>query len=239
MGEELKRNAVEPARADKGSPDPRGTNAGTGKQAGGNSGTATPGNAGPAQPRTAGTPEGPRTGTQAEKEKSSGLSSVSPAAPVPEAPKKQAKRKKTTPKKKAPESFNADQISALIMSASAIVASRPGMEVFMLRPEEATQLATPLANMIEKSEKLQSLGEHADALSLVTASLVIFAPRVLVYSDQQKKKKLERNGGVQLVEQKGKSAGGSKRTDGKPDADRPTHAEKHVSSALDAIPPVL
>lgn len=239
MGEELKRNAVEPARADKGSPDTRGTPAGTGKQTPGNSGPATPGTAGPAQPRTAGTPAGPGTGTQAEKEKPAGLHSVTPAAPVPEAPKKQTKRKKSAPKKKAPESFNAEQISALIMSASAIVASRPGMEVFMLRPEEATQLATPLANMIEKSEKLQSLGEHADALSLVTASLVIFAPRVLVYSDQQKKKKLERNGGVQLVQQKGKSAGGSNRTDGKHAADRPADAEKHVSSALDAIPPVL
>lgn len=239
MGEEFKRNAVEPARADKGSPDTRGTPAGTGKQAPGNSGPATPGTAGPAQPRTAGTPAGPGTGTQAEEKKPAGLHSVTPAAPVPEVPKKQTKRKKSTPKKKATESFNADQISALIMSASAIVASRPGMEVFMLRPEEATQLATPLANMIEKSEKLQSLGEHADALSLVTASLVIFAPRVLVYSDQQKKKKLERNGGVQLVEQKGKSAGGSKRTDGKPVADRPADAEKHVSSALDAIPPVI
>lgn len=235
MGEELKRNAVEPAQSDKGSPDTRGTPAGPEKQAHRNSGPATPGTAGSAHPRTA----GPGTGTQAEEKKPAGLHSVTPAAPVPEAPKKQTKRKKSTPKKNTPESFNADQISALIMSASAIVASRPGMEVFMLRPEEATQLATPLANMIEKSEKLQSLGEHADALSLVTASLVIFAPRVLVYSDQQKKKKLERNGGVQLVQQKGKSAGSNKRTDGKPVADRPTHVEKHVSSALDAIPPVL
>lgn len=158
---------------------------------------------------------------------------------MPEAPKKQTKRKKSAPKKKTPDSFNADQISSLIMSASAIIASRPGMGVFMLRPEEANQLATPIANMIEKSEKLQSLGEHADALALVTASLVIFAPRVLVYSDQKKKKKLERNGGVQLVQQKGKSTGSDKRNDGKPNADRAAPVEKHVPSALDAVPPVL
>lgn len=236
MGEAVTRKPVQPAGQNQGGTDPR---PGTGTRPGetcGNPGTPAPGTGTPAP---AGTGTGPRAGTQTEEKKPAGLSSVNPAAPVPEAPKKQTKRKKSAPKKKTPDSFNADQISALIMSASAIVASRPGMEVFMLRPEEANQLATPLANMIEKSEKLQSLGEHADALSLVTASLVIFAPRVLVYSDQQKKKKLERNGGVQLVEQKGKSSGGSNRTDGKPVADRPAHAEKHVSSALDAIPPVL
>ena len=236
MGEELKRNAVEPARADKGSPDTRGTGTRPGETCG-NPGTPAPGTGTPAP---AGTGAGPRAGTQTEEKKPAGLSAVNnPAAPVPETPKKQTKRKKSTPKKKTPDSFNADQISALIMSASAIVASRPGMEVFMLRPEEANQLATPLANMIEKSEKLQNLGEHADALSLVTASLVIFAPRVLVYSDQQKKKKLEKNGGVQLVQQKGKSAGGNQRTDGKPVADRAAHVENHVSSALDAIPPCI
>ena len=237
MGEAVTGKPVQSPGQNQGSTDPR---PGTGTRpagAGSNSGTAAPGTGTQAP---AGTGTGPRAGTQAEEKKPAGLSAVNnPAAPVPEAPKKQTKRKKSAPKKKTPDSFNSDQISALIMSASAIVASRPGMEVFMLRPEEANQLATPLANMIEKSEKLQSLGEHADALSLVTASLVIFAPRVLVYSDQQKKKKLERNGGVQLVQQKGKSTGGNQRTDGKPDADRAAHVEKHVSSALDAIPPVL
>ena len=236
MGEEITRKPVQSPGQNQRSADPR---PGTGTRpegTGGNSGTPAPGTGTPAP---AGTGTGHRAGTQAEEKKSAGLSSVTPAAPVPEAPKKQTKRKKSAPKKKAPDSFNAEQISALIMSASAIVASRPGMEVFMLRPEEANQLATPLANMIEKSEKLQSLGEHADALSLVTASLVIFAPRVLVYSDQQKKKKLERNGGVQLVQQKGKSPGSDKRTDGKPNADRAAPVEKHVPSALDAVPPVI
>lgn len=237
MGETVTGKPVQSPGQNQGSTDPR---SGTGTRPAGadsNSGTTAPGTGTPAR---AGTGAGPRAGTQTEEKKPAGLSAVNnPAAPVPEAPKKQTKRKKSAPKKKTPDSFNADQISALIMSASAIVASRPGMEVFMLRPEEANQLATPLANMIEKSEKLQSLGEHADALSLVTASLVIFAPRVLVYSDQQKKKKLEKNGGVQIVQQKRTSTGSSKRTDGQPNADRAAHVENHVSSALDAIPPFI
>ena len=72
------------------------------------------------------------------------------------------------------------------------VASRPDMAVWQLRPEEATQLATPIANMIQKSEALQKMGEYSDAIALVTASLVIFAPRAMVYHDQQKQKKAEK-----------------------------------------------
>ena len=154
--------------------------------------------------------------------------------PTPEAPKKKATRK---PKKKKedPQSFTAEQLAALILSTSAIVGSREGMAVFTLRPEEATQLATPIANMIAKSEKLQNMGEYADAISLVTASLVIFAPRFMVYHDQQKKKKLERNGGVQIVRKETES----KRSSGKPSGTDAPHAPEHDSSIYSAIPSTI
>lgn len=156
-------------------------------------------------PRTAGTPEagtringsgGTRTGGTPEEKKVSGLAPVKetptlPAVPAPNEPQKKQKRKPRK-KKEEPTTFNADQISGLILSASAIVASRPDMSIWALREEEAKQLATPIANMIAKSEKLQNMGEYADAISLVTASLVIFAPRTMMYADQQKKKKAER-----------------------------------------------
>lgn len=109
------------------------------------------------------------------------------------------------------------------------------MEVWTLRPDEATQLANPIANMIEKSEKLKAMSEHADAISLVTASLVIFAPRMLIYNDQQKKKKLEQTGGVKIVHEKGKSAGGAER----PSKPSPSNGPKPGSSALDAISPLI
>ena len=98
--------------------------------------------------------------------------------------------------------YNAEQIAALIQGTSAIVASRPDMAVFALTPAEAQQLAQPIANMIAKSERLQNMGEYADAISLVTASLVIFGPRVMIYQDQQKKKKSEK--GVIMVDKREK-----------------------------------
>lgn len=178
----------------------------------------------------------PTAGTAPEKEeKLSGLAPVKETPPTPENPKK-AQKRKSKPKKKEPEpSFNADQLSALILSMSAIVGSRPGMEVWMLRPEEAKQLATPISNMVQKSEKLSQLSEHADAMALVSASLVIFAPRAVVFYDQQKKKKIERNGGVQLVREKPKSDGSNR----KPVQHGSADVVEHATDFRSAIPPTI
>lgn len=203
-------------------------------------------------PRTAGTPEGgtrsnpdrgtrPAGGTQEEK-KVSGLAPVNPlketpAIPAPNEPQKKQKRK---PRKKKEEStnFNADQISGLILSASAVVASRPEMSVWMLREEEAKQLATPIANMIAKSEKLQNMGEYADAIALVTASLVIFAPRAMMYADQQKKKKTERGVIVDKRKEAKSNGGNAKPVTG--NADRtPAHGGEPASSIFAAIPATI
>lgn len=158
-----------------------------------------------------------------EKEKLSGLAPVKSSpdeakAPAPNAPQKQQRRKKNPAKKQANNSgFNAEQISALILSVSTITASRPGLEMFALTQPEAMQIATPLANMIAKSEALSKAGEYSDAIALVTACLVVMVPRLLVYNDQQKKKKLEKNGGLKIVREE-KPGTGSNRGDSKPTA---------------------
>jgi len=175
----------------------------------------------------------PGTGTETEKEKVSGLAPVTGTPPAPEPPKKKARRK-SAPKKKEETTFNADQISALILSTSAIVGSRPGMEVFTLTQTEAQQLATPIANMIEKSEKLSKMSEHADALALVSASLIIFAPRILVYHDQQKQKKIAASGGVKVVHEKRKGEGSAR----KPDESHAAHGPESNAGVLSSIPVV-
>lgn len=143
------------------------------------------------RPAAAGRTEAP------EKKKPVGVAEVTP--PVPAEPKKKQTRTPRKKKKEEPTAFNAEQITALMVSVSTILASREGFEMFALSQLEAEQIATPLANMIAKSENLAGLGEHADAIALVTACIVIFAPKIMVYFDTQKKKKIERNGGVQLV----------------------------------------
>lgn len=173
-----------------------------------------------------------------EKEKLSGLAAVksptdSSSAPAPAAPQKQQRRKKSPAKKQANASgFNAEQISALILSVSTITASRPGLEMFALSQPEAMQIATPLANMIAKSETLSKAGEYSDAIALVTACLVVMVPRLLVYNDQQKKKKLEKNGGVKLVRQESKSDAGNRR-DSKP---APAPAQNDAVSPAAVLP---
>ena len=155
--------------------------------------------------------------------------------PAPEEPKKKQQRKPRK-KKEEPQTFNAEQISALILSASAIVASRPDLQLWQLSPAEANQLATPISNMIAKSEKLQNMGEYADAIALVTASMIIFAPRAFAQAEINKKKKLEKNGGVKIVrkdEERKVSGSGEK-----PDRVSPAPVPKHDPDFLAAVPAI-
>ena len=103
-------------------------------------------------------------------------------------------------------------------------------------PAEANQLATPISNMIAKSEKLQNMGEYADAISLVTASLVIFAPRAMVYHEQKKQKKIDQNGGVKIVRKD--ETGKVQRSDRKPDGASPAPVPKHDPDFLSAVPAI-
>lgn len=232
MGEELTRKPEQSAGQTQGSVN-AGGNAG-GRTTAGNPRTSNPPSG---RTSTGGTTGGNTSGgktAEIEGKKTTGLLPVSENVPTPETPKKNQKRK---PKKKKsePETFNAEQIAALILSASTIVGSRQGMEVFTLQPVEANQLATPIANMIAKSEALQNMGQYADAISLVTASLVIFAPRFMAYADQQKKKKIEASGGVKLVRKETKNDG----SNGKSTGTRPSVSANDVASISSAIPATL
>ena len=151
----------------------------------------------PAAAGSGSTPAGTAAGA-AEEKKVSGLAAVTPP-PVPETPKKKQRKPRQPKKQETPSSFNADQITALIVSLSSIFATREGLEMFVISEMEARQIANPLANMIEKSEQLKGLSEHADGIALVTACVVIMLPRVMLYMDAQKQKKIKAAGGAKLV----------------------------------------
>lgn len=224
MGEESKKQS---GQADR-SPDSK--TAGTGTAAG----NPRPAAAAAETGRTAGTG---RT-AEAPQPLAKALVIEEPQPPKPETPKggKRDRKKKSAPKK-APQAYNAEQISALILAASGIIGSRPGKEIFTLQPEEAQQLATPIANMIAKSEKLANLGEYADAISLVSAALIIFVPRFLVYADQQKAVKAKAAGGVKLVRTDGEKQKNAASPDGggKPDSGKHTESAAGIHSAIPGI----
>jgi len=190
----------------------------------------------PAATASGNTPAGTAAGKTAEKAQSVGLASVTPP-PVPEAPKKKQQRKPRQKKQEQPTSFNAQQISALIVSVSAIAASRPDLEMFAISEMEAMQIATPLANMIAKNENLAGLGEHADAIALVTAAFVIMAPRLMIYFDRQKEKKLKAAGGMKLVRTDTQKATGNGDS-GKAARSAPAPSEIDGNSIYAAMPPI-
>lgn len=169
-------------------------------------GTSKTGNSGNRNSKTTGTGTGTSgtgtsgtgtgTGTGSTKRiKTEKVSKVSvlkdlPDVNIPEPQQPKQKRKYT---KKAKEentsSFDSKQISAFIVAVSSMVATREGMSHWLISEAEAEQIAKPLSNIIAKSEQLKVLGEHADAFALVSACLMIFAPRLIITFQTNKSKK--------------------------------------------------
>lgn len=232
MGEESTRIAGKPAEPPIRNPEP----AAGGKPAGGKTAGGKPA-AGNPSPQTAGdirTGTG-GTGRTAEKEKArTGVVLLKEeTAPIPETPKKKQTRKPRK-KKEITAGFNAEQISALIVSMSAIVASRDGFEMFALSKVEANQLANPIANMIAKSEKIGALAEHADAVALITASIVIFAPRIMMCLDAKKEKAKRKKEGIKFVREEKPADAGSGNT-ARSNADNAKNVNHGISAAIPAI----
>ena len=130
-------------------------------------------------------------GTETEK--------VVPIVANVEKPKTKRKPRKVTKKKSDSNTIGADQISILITSLSAIVASRPNTAHWQLTPDESKSIAEPLAKIIEKNENLKNLGEHADALALVTACITVIAPRAILSVNMAKSEKEKKHHGRNII----------------------------------------
>lgn len=97
---------------------------------------------------------------------------------------------KSKPKKvKKSELVNTTDIDNILGALSHVLATRPEMAHWQLTPDEINKLSVPLSNMMEKSGVLTELGEHADAIALVTACFTIFAPRIAISVANYKIKK--------------------------------------------------
>ena len=135
---------------------------------------------------------------------------------VPETEEKKTKKKRT-PKKKEPEKkVKSDDISKLLVTVSAIVASRPDQAHWMITQEEADSIAAPLSNILEKSEVFSKIAEHSDSLALATACITVFAPRavmsVTAYKQKEKVKKVAKSQHKRITEsgnERGKSRNNS------------------------------
>ena len=152
--------------------------------------------------------------------------------PEPQQPKQKRKYTKKA-KEEKPQTLNSEQLTSLIVAISSMVASREGMSHWLISESEAKQISEPLSNIIEKSEHLKSLGEHADAFALVTACLMIFAPRLIITLQTNKAKK-----GVKKIN--GKHNNDTKSTDSnkqvpRKDAVTPSADGKTIFDTISAI----
>lgn len=95
----------------------------------------------------------------------------------------------TAAKKKTPaaKQVDATHFIVLLQTLSNVIGTREGMHMFMLTKEEATQIATPLANIMAKNDAIgEFAGEYADHIALLIAAAAIFVPKFLLYQHMKK-----------------------------------------------------
>ena len=105
------------------------------------------------------------------------------------------KPRKVNKKNASSSSVDAQSLKQIILTLSAVISERPKMKHWLLSDKEAESIATPISNMIAKSEKLSNMGEYADQIALVMACITIIIPRIYISIRLEKEvKKIERTG---------------------------------------------
>lgn len=160
---------------------------------------------------------GTGTGTgKAEKEKSAELVVLNADSPtVPAPPKADNKKPKKVNKgrgKKKESVLPAEQMDALIVSLSGIVAARPNCQHWQISEQEAHTVSVPLCNILDKYEVFNKVGEHSDAVALVVAAASIVIPRAMISVAQVKEEKKHARTGnkTETNVKEGKTKGSSK-----------------------------
>lgn len=158
-----------------------GTGTGTGKRTSSESTASTTSSSG-----KRGTGTGRGRG-KTEKEKSVELAMVE----TPEPPKQGKPKQTRKPRKKKEEAKLIDQTSLnmVIGSISAVVASRPDCEHWVMTEAEINSITTPLSKMIEESELFKDVGNYSNQIALVMACGTVFIPRIILTVQKGKEKK--------------------------------------------------
>ena len=81
-------------------------------------------------------------------------------------------------------SMTKEQMNALIVSTSAVLAARPNCSHWIITEKEADSITTPLLKMIAESEKLEVIAKNSNQIALVLACITIFAPRIFITIQQ-------------------------------------------------------
>lgn len=164
----------------------------------------------------AGTAAGAGT-RKTEEKKLPEVSVVSADAPtIPTPPEKKADKKpkkvNRSKGKKKEAALPAEQMDALIVSLSGIVAARPKCQHWQISEQEAHSVSVPLCNILDKYEVFNKIGENSDAVALVVAAVSIVLPRAMISVAQVKEEKKHARTGnrTETNVKEGKTKGSSK-----------------------------
>lgn len=183
---------------------------------------------------------GATTGTGVSIKKADKISDVkAPEINIPEptSQKKRGRPRKQSQNKNDVSVLNIESITGIIVSVSSIIASREGYAHWLITKAEAEQIAKPLSNIIANNEHLKQLTEHADSFALISACIMIFAPRLLITITQNKGKKEKKKNTIEV--KKNDNARKSIPDSGRIDKSSPAANNVNRSPVFESIPTVI
>lgn len=102
---------------------------------------------------------------------------------------KGAKKEEATP------ALDVTQLNMIVASLSAVVASRPNCEHWLLNEKEINSITVPLSKMLAESTMFASMGQYSNQIALCMACVTVFMPRLFITVQKQKEvKKIARTG---------------------------------------------
>lgn len=137
--------------------------------------------------------------TPAQKKEAAAAAAKPVAVPETPEPKKRGrpagsktnqKKDKPAPAKIESPMMDDKQLKVMLATFSAVIAAKPGMEVWALSAAEIDQLCEPIYKMMKRSSVMSKMSEaNADALALAIAALAIFIPKFMMWNMTRPKKK--------------------------------------------------
>lgn len=104
-------------------------------------------------------------------------------------------RKVKGAKKEEQPALDVTQLNMIVASLSAVVASRPNCEHWLLNEKEINSITVPLSKMLAESQAFANMGQYSNQIALCMACITVFMPRLIVTVQKQKEvKKIARTG---------------------------------------------
>lgn len=102
---------------------------------------------------------------------------------------------KGTNKKEETPALDVTQLNMIVASLSAVVASRPNCEHWLLTEKEINSITVPLSKMLAESAMFANMGQYSNQIALCMACATVFIPRLIVTIQKNKEvKKIARTG---------------------------------------------